>query len=201
MSFWKDLLILQIFCTLCINIWFYSVTVWEKPGYAMKDHLESTVIAAMRDQLETVAAWIPTSTTVLVAEVPTNIRFIPVWFNSSTRYVVLTSKHHEGFCNWPTNVSFNWNSMACGPKRDLVGKSPMQYPTSYRCRCEGGQITLALTIFRGLGQVDTKEDWHPLWSVPLTVWMVQPLISDGPGQQLHHKIFLRGALHCKIEYM
>ena len=39
------------------------------------------------------------------------------------RYVVLTSKHHEGFCNWHTNVSFNWNSMAVGPKRDLLGMS------------------------------------------------------------------------------
>ena len=35
---------------------------------------------------------------------------------------MLTSKHHEGFCNWPTNVSFNWNAMEVGPKRDLLGK-------------------------------------------------------------------------------
>ena len=39
------------------------------------------------------------------------------------RYVVLTTKHHEGFCNWPTNVSFSWNSVDVGPHRDLVGKS------------------------------------------------------------------------------
>ena len=39
------------------------------------------------------------------------------------RYVVLTSKHHEGFTNWPSKVSFNWNSMDVGPKRDLVGKN------------------------------------------------------------------------------
>lgn len=37
------------------------------------------------------------------------------------RYVVLTSKHHEGFTNWPSNVSFNWNSKAVGPNKDLVG--------------------------------------------------------------------------------
>ncbi|KAL3877688.1 hypothetical protein ACJMK2_035355 [Sinanodonta woodiana] len=40
---------------------------------------------------------------------------------AGARYVVLTSKHHKGFCNWPTKVSFNWNSMDVGPKRDLVG--------------------------------------------------------------------------------
>ncbi|XP_046572693.1 alpha-L-fucosidase-like [Haliotis rubra] len=53
--------------------------------------------------------------------------FDPVqWANifnaSGAQYVVLVSKHHEGFCNWPTNVSFNWNSQMLGPNRDLVGE-------------------------------------------------------------------------------
>ncbi|XP_046360949.2 alpha-L-fucosidase-like [Haliotis rufescens] len=43
-------------------------------------------------------------------------------FNASgARYVVLTTKHHEGFCNWPTKYSFNWNAMDVGPHRDVVG--------------------------------------------------------------------------------
>ena len=37
------------------------------------------------------------------------------------RYVVLTSKHHEGWTNWRSNVSWNWNSVDNGPHRDLVG--------------------------------------------------------------------------------
>jgi alpha-L-fucosidase len=40
---------------------------------------------------------------------------------AGAKYVVLTSKHHEGFTNWPSKVSFNWNAMDVGPKRDLVG--------------------------------------------------------------------------------
>lgn len=40
---------------------------------------------------------------------------------AGARYVVLTSKHHEGFTNWPSNYSWSWNSMDVGPKRDLVG--------------------------------------------------------------------------------
>ena len=44
-------------------------------------------------------------------------------FNSSgAKYIVLTSKHHEGYTNWPSKQSFSWNSMDVGPKRDLVGK-------------------------------------------------------------------------------
>lgn len=41
---------------------------------------------------------------------------------SGARYVVLTSKHHEGYCMWPSKYSWNWNSMDVGPNRDLVGE-------------------------------------------------------------------------------
>jgi alpha-L-fucosidase len=42
---------------------------------------------------------------------------------AGARYVVLTSKHHDGFCLWPTDSPFKrgWNSMDVGPRRDLVG--------------------------------------------------------------------------------
>ncbi|CAF1971844.1 unnamed protein product [Rotaria magnacalcarata] len=40
---------------------------------------------------------------------------------SGAKYVVLTSKHHEGFTMWPSKYSFNWNAMDVGPKRDLLG--------------------------------------------------------------------------------
>ncbi len=40
---------------------------------------------------------------------------------SGAKYVVLTSKHHEGYCMWPSANSWNWNSMTVGPNRDLVG--------------------------------------------------------------------------------
>lgn len=40
---------------------------------------------------------------------------------AGARYVVLTTKHHDGFCLWPTKTT-NWNSMKTGPKRDLVGE-------------------------------------------------------------------------------
>ncbi|MFC1529399.1 alpha-L-fucosidase [Gemmatimonadota bacterium] len=42
---------------------------------------------------------------------------------SGARYVVLTSKHHDGFSLWPTKSPFKrgWNSGDTGPRRDLVG--------------------------------------------------------------------------------
>ena len=35
------------------------------------------------------------------------------------KYMVLTSKHHEGFCNWDTKLT-NYNAMQFGPKRDII---------------------------------------------------------------------------------
>ncbi len=40
---------------------------------------------------------------------------------SGARYVVLTSKHHDGFCLWPAPDAKDWNSVDVGPKRDLCG--------------------------------------------------------------------------------
>ncbi len=35
------------------------------------------------------------------------------------KYMVMTTKHHEGFCNWDTKLT-NYNAMQQGPGRDLV---------------------------------------------------------------------------------
>ena len=37
------------------------------------------------------------------------------------RYFIITSKHHDGFTNWKSNISWNWNSVDTGPHRDIIG--------------------------------------------------------------------------------
>jgi len=50
-----------------------------------------------------------------------------IFKRSGARYVVLTSKHHDGFCLWPSKHANDtwgrpWNSVDVGPRRDLLGE-------------------------------------------------------------------------------
>lgn len=45
-----------------------------------------------------------------------------IFSKAGAKYVVLTSKHHEGYTNWPSEYSYSWNSVDVGPKKDLVGE-------------------------------------------------------------------------------
>lgn len=45
---------------------------------------------------------------------------------SGAKYIVLTSKHHDGYALWPSKEAsrtwgFPWNAVEVGPKRDLLG--------------------------------------------------------------------------------
>lgn len=39
---------------------------------------------------------------------------------AGARYVVLTSKHHDGFCLWDSRYSPHWNSVEAGPHMDIM---------------------------------------------------------------------------------
>ncbi|XP_056332472.1 plasma alpha-L-fucosidase [Danio aesculapii] len=46
--------------------------------------------------------------------------WVDIFASSGARYIVLTTKHHEGFTMWGSKYSWTWNAVSVGPKRDLV---------------------------------------------------------------------------------
>jgi alpha-L-fucosidase len=68
--------------------------------------------------------------------------------DSGAQYVVLTAKHHEGWCNWCSPEAFGWNSCDNGPHRDLVGEM------TDAVRAQGLHMGLYHSIF---------EWYHPLY--------------------------------------
>ncbi|WP_186755545.1 alpha-L-fucosidase [Echinicola salinicaeni] len=71
---------------------------------------------------------------------------------AGAKYIVLTSKHHDGFTLWPNEQAndrgFAWNSMEVGAKRDLVG--------------ELSEAVKNTSVKMGL-YYSLYEWYHPLW--------------------------------------
>jgi len=72
---------------------------------------------------------------------------------SGARYVVPTSKHHDGFCMWPSEEASRdwgrpWNSAEIGPRRDLLGE------LSTAVRARGLKFGLYYSLY---------EWFNPLW--------------------------------------
>ncbi|HPO09721.1 MAG TPA: alpha-L-fucosidase, partial [bacterium] len=55
------------------------------------------------------------------AELYDPAQWATIFQKSGAKYIVLTSKHHDGYCLWPSAESWNWNSTDTGPHRDLAG--------------------------------------------------------------------------------
>lgn len=45
-----------------------------------------------------------------------------IFKNSGAKYIVLVSKHHDGYALWPSEYAKGWNTVDVGPKRDIVGE-------------------------------------------------------------------------------
>jgi alpha-L-fucosidase len=56
------------------------------------------------------------------AELFDPVEWADLFVRAGAKYVVLVSKHHDGYALWPSEYAPGWNSVAVGPKRDIVGE-------------------------------------------------------------------------------
>jgi len=87
------------------------------------------------------------------AELYDPAQWAEVFARSGAKYVVLTSKHHDGFALWPSEEASKdwgrpWNAAVAGPKRDLIG------PLADEVRKRGMRMGLYYSLY---------EWYNPLW--------------------------------------
>ncbi|MCW5982757.1 MAG: alpha-L-fucosidase [Bryobacteraceae bacterium] len=108
-----------------------------------------------------------------------------VFEKSGAKYVVLTSKHHDGFALWPSehaNAAWKrpWNSASIGPKRDLLG----DLATAVRNR--GLRMGFYYSLYEWYNPIwlsDQKryvhEHMHPQFKDVVTRYKPSIIFSDG----------------------
>jgi alpha-L-fucosidase len=84
---------------------------------------------------------------------------------AGARYVVLVSKHHDGFALWPSAYAEGWNSVDVGPERNLVGE------LTFAVRRAG----LRMGLYYSLAE----------WNNPLHRWYTDLPESIGPYVDQH----------------
>jgi len=76
---------------------------------------------------------------------------------SGAKYVIMNTKHHDGYTLWPSNHSWNWNAGDVGPRRDLVGD------LGEAVRKQGLRYGLYHSLFEWFHPLylkDQKNGWH-----------------------------------------
>jgi alpha-L-fucosidase len=100
---------------------------------------------------------------------------------AGVRYVCITTKHHDGFCLWPTKLNDDWNIAVTPGGRDLLK------PLAEACRAEG----LPFCIYHSV------MDWHH------PDWPGRPPYNDdarGTPNKARFKTYLYGQLRELFEH-
>ena len=112
-------------------------------------------------------------------------RWADIFVQSGAKYIVLTSKHHDGFCLWPSDLPSKaygrpWNSVEVGPKRDVVGE------LTTAVRAKGLRMGLYYSLYEWFNPLwlTSKTDYatnymHPQFKDVVTRYKPSIIFSDG----------------------
>lgn len=74
--------------------------------------------------------------------------------HAGARYIILVTKHHDGYCLWNSQYAPEWNSVVSGPHRDIVAE------VSEAVKAKGIRLGFYYSL--------------PEWTNPLHIWTVDP---------------------------
>ena len=94
------------------------------------------------------------------AELFNATQWAELFVRSGARYIVPSSKHHDGFTMWPSQQAWNWNAVDIGPHRDLLGE------TLAAGRAAGLRSGIYFSLF---------EWYHPLYLTNVSAYVQQVL--------------------------
>ncbi|HID07992.1 MAG TPA: alpha-L-fucosidase, partial [Armatimonadetes bacterium] len=95
-----------------------------------------------------------------------------LFVRAGARYVVLTSKHHDGFCLWQSAQSWNWNSVDIGPHRDLIAE------LTEAVRARGLKMGLYYSLY---------EWYHPLYLTDVKRYVDEHMLPQLKDVVLRYK--------------
>ncbi len=108
-----------------------------------------------------------------------------VFARSGAKYIVLTSKHHEGFTLWPNEQADKswghpWNSVEVGPKRDVLGE------LTNAVRNKGLRMGIYYSLYEWYNPLwlsdkprFVTEHMHPQFKDVVTKYKPSIIFSDG----------------------
>ena len=91
---------------------------WFLRGLQLKDSLRTNFMKGTYGQNFTYKDFAP----LFKAELFNPDEWATLFKNAGAKYIMLVTKHHDGFALWPSKYNRNWNSVDVGPKRDIVGE-------------------------------------------------------------------------------
>ena len=94
--------------------------------------------------------------------------------DSGAKYINLVSKHHDGFCLYPSKYAWNWNSWDVGPHRDFC--------MELREAMEGTGVKF--------GVYHSVYEWvNPLYLESPERYAIEPCQPDQQGSAVNHNWF------------
>ncbi|XP_030385876.1 putative alpha-L-fucosidase [Scaptodrosophila lebanonensis] len=115
--------------------------------------------------------------------------------DSGARYVVLTSKHHDGFTLWPSKYSFGWNAMDVGPKRDIIKELASAIRSNTNIK-----FGLYYSLFEWFNRMWTDDKLHLLMQKHFVDYKVRPEQIDLVEQYLPEIIWSDGDWEAPSKY-